>query len=217
MKRTIFSLAIMLSLFVAVLLPKEEAHAWTTSHLTWLYGGLVPDFCEDGVYNYDFRSDWVNSSNVDWPVNLVFVWTDCESVEDELWGHAGWPDAYMWNWCSDGSGGEWHGDQGTKDGTFGHMRPYAPYNGAGYSFFNWSWGPYCVGSSHVDTPPQFGWSEDTEEYICDILAEKNYCVIWEDYYNFQNPEDRTEFHWTPLPEWHRWQSDGWASMVWFWA
>ena len=205
--------------FVTVLLPNQKANAWTTDNLRWMLGEISDG---DSWFNYDFTDDNWSTTNVDWPVNLVFEGSDVDIslVKTALWGTAGWPDAKMWNFVNDDGGpGEWHDDYGTKEHSFyaNHMRPYAPNNTYGYYFGFNSIMRYCIGSSHRDNWPNVGYSEEAEQAVCNELSNSGNWFIWEDYYNFHNPENRTECHW---PEYHRWQSDGWASLcshiVWYW-
>lgn len=232
MIRAVLSLTVMLSLFVTVLLPKQEAEAWTARNGTirWINGSIVPDLGNNGFWNYDFESASNDPSNVDWPVNLV-VSRDIVTVKDMLWGNAPFWDSEMWNECYNGSSCEWHKERGTKStinplGTATHMRPYAPWGINEYAFYgspSWEYYEYCVGTSHRDNDPieaYFGLSEKAEEIICNALDNCDtgsvLWIVYEDYYDFDNYEPlRFEIGLGV----HIWENNGYASLVWnygFW-
>ena len=133
----------------------------TTNLATVRYGG-------DSFQNFDFDSKTVASSNVDWPVDLVF------------WGNASISKVYnkiAWSWSgsteyeqvNDGSGNVWVSSGGRKNTicTDTHYRLYAP--AAGF-LSNSILGRYVIGTAHLDKneclgSASYGWNETAEARV----------------------------------------------------
>lgn len=192
------------------------AVGWTTSNLTILYRD------EDSFYNYDFESQNVSSSNVDWPVTMLhYNGANVDIVQDGIyWGSCGDPlpfCAEMWGRMNDGGGFIWFGNKGTKTGgsctSSTHMRSYAG-NQTLKASYNVSWGYYVVGTTHVDKQECFGgphgWSETAEETAVQRARQMGY-TVFEDYASFYNAEPYREE--CVGGNCHVWDNNGLASAV----
>ena len=173
---------------------------------------------EDQFYNWDFVSnDDFSSSNVDWPVNMLFYNNaEVDKVKGIYWGNCHWPVASAkYARLNDGSGMVWDNDSGTKSpcdctiwGNQPHMRVYADDND---TLYNTSWGFYVLGTTHTDhnecgLNPWHGESEDTEGLIADRASDRGY-TVFEDWGNFYNAESwRREGN-------HIVENDGYATAV----
>jgi hypothetical protein len=219
MIRTAVLLVVVLALITPALLP-TPAKAWTAANYGILWGSDVPQLWEDAFYKYDHESKSTGSSNVDWPVTLVFTMeAEVPLVIELLWGGACIWDATMYGRCSDQAPGnfEWYGTKGSKTCgdpwyTFPHVRPYAPKNveTGKRQFENLSLHYYVIGTSHYDNYPslnKFGYSEWAEEAAVDRMHNQWGYYVWNDYYDFKNYEPyRVEGN-------HYWYSNGWASEI----
>lgn len=172
----------------------------------------------DNWWNYDFDDppdppQEGTDETVDWPVTLVY-WrnADVVGVKNLYWGNA-YLDAVMWNKVNDGAGWEWHGDKGTKNTLWYHMRPYAPLDDDGYYRLEHQDGivnHYVVGTSHEDGYGWSGYSESTEYYLGLYLEDRGYFVEW-DYYNLGNYE---EYRWEYGQDIaHVWENGGTATRI----
>lgn len=166
------------------------ANAGSTSNLAQL------TIAEDRFYNYDFISQSVSSSNVDWPISMVFhTNAEIDKVKDIFFG-AELTANLMYGRVNDGNGYVWDEDRGTKSGqryssqlqtyVYLHMRLYAP-NPPDY-MQNDDWGNFVIGSTHYDQWPfetWSGYSEYAEDDFVDIGRSKGYSVAddWADFFN----------------------------------
>jgi len=198
---------------IAALLVPMSASGGSTSNLTLLY------IQEDSFRNYDFDSQYVLSTNVDWPVTLVF-WNNANinKVKNSL-DSAG----FQWGGDSengrlnDGYGYVWDTDGGRKNvlcpflSTDSHYRIYAP----SYDYlYNVSWGFYVIGTTHRDhnecgpLDTWYGKSDEAENEVAFASA-----AVWgsgavaSDWAYFYNYEPyRAEGS-------HIWLNDGYATAV----
>jgi hypothetical protein len=186
-----------------------SAGAGSTSHLTILY------IREDAFRNYDFLSQTVSSTNVDWPVNFLFYNNaEVDKVKDAMrFSFAG---SRMNGRINDGSGFVWDQDGGRKNylcpiiGDAYHYRLYADGDDR---LYNAAWGYYVIGTSHIDHNEcgfgaWFGKSETAEGYIASrarsAFGSSN---VAEDWSSFANSEPyREEGN-------HIWQNNGLATAV----
>lgn len=195
--------------FAAAILVFDIALSATTSNLTILY------IAEDRFYNYDFASRSVSSSNVDWPVGLLFYGNaDVNKVKSIYWGRI--PASTMYACIDDGGGWVWDSDMGTKGIVYSsylnsyvylHMRVYAP-NPPDYAY-NQYWGKYVIATAHYDQFPLESWSgysEYAEHHLASIASGKGYAVYvdWAYFYNYE--PYRAEGN-------HIWLNDGYATAV----
>jgi len=117
---------------------------------------------EDGWYNWDFRSQSQSSSNVDWPVTIVYyINANINKVKDKLKtieniGSCGSPiNARL----SEGGSWQWDQDSGLKDdcGTGSdvteHLRVYADGDDRLYNQFL---SYYILGTTHEDDCHEHG-------------------------------------------------------------
>lgn len=188
----------------------SSAEAATASNLNLLY------VQEDRFWNYDFNSQTVSSTNVDWAMSMLF-WNDAEV--DKVKGI--YSSAYPWGGgakyarLNDGSGYVWDSDSGIKDiwcpsyqAQARHMRLYADSDDR---LYNVSWGYYVLGSTHKDWQEcwfgsQFGWSEETEGIFVNYALNRGYWGQhdWASFYNYEAP--RWEGN-------HYWDNNGMASHI----
>ena len=194
--------------FVTLLIPL--ASAYTASNLA------VLSIREDSFYNYDFCSDQVSSTNVDWPVTMLFDGNaEVDKVKDIYFGITIFANS-MYEELNDGDGWVWDTDRGTKGIHYStylnayvylHMRVYAPSSTD--RMYNDAWGYYVLGTTHYDEFPWESWSgysEYAENDFASIARSKGYFVL-EDIVNFYNYESyREEGN-------HIWLNDGYATSV----
>jgi hypothetical protein len=194
---------------VIVALPLASRGA-TTSNLTLLM------VAEDSFYNYDFTSKTVSSSNVDWPVCLVFYGNaDVNKVKNIYWGVTILANT-MYAYLDDGQGFVWDEDRGTKGVVWSnclnsyvwlHMRVYAP-NPPDY-LYNIYYGKYVIATAHYDQFPLESWSgytECAEKHLADIAMSKGY-TVYQDLFYFYNYEPyRIEGN-------HIWLNNGYATYI----
>lgn len=168
--------------------------------------------------NYDFNSKSISTTNVDWPIMIIFYGNATVNKVKSIYG--GLTLASTKYAAYDiGSGTRWDSDMGTKVSvTFGgpdgsdsdtlHLRIYAPstdyFDGSG------GWGHYVIASAHFDFNPPWdtvcGYSEDAEHIALQIAAGKGYTVYYDYYYIYNYEAFRNESN-------HYWQSDGYVSLV----
>ncbi|WP_288008172.1 hypothetical protein [Thermofilum sp.] len=194
---------------VIVALPLASRGA-TTSNLTLLM------VAEDSFYNYDFTSKTVSSSNVDWPVCLVFYGNaDVNKVKNIYWGVTILANT-MYAYLDDGQGFVWDEDRGTKGVVWSnclnsyvwlHMRVYA-LNPPDY-LYNIYYGKYVIATAHYDQFPLESWSgytECAEKHLADIAKSKGY-TVYQDLFYFYNYEPyRIEGN-------HIWLNNGYATYI----
>ena len=213
MARRVILLAIMIVALLASSAP--PVLAWTTSSLAIL--GIREDY----FYNYDFESKTASSTNVDWPVTMLF-YNNAEvgKVKDIYWGDPLLASS-AYARLNDGAGWEWDSDRGTK--SLGltcrcHLRVYATKDWLGYErMYNIDWGYYVLGTSHYDyyewLPTWYsGFSEGAEEELCQVARDNGY-TVFEDWSSFYNNEPyREEKDWLGIVR-HVWSNNGYASAV----
>lgn len=205
-----FAIVGMLIVTLVCLLP-PTASAWTTSRLA------VVNVGGDYIYNYDFESPSASSSNVDWPVTMMFTGNaNINKVKNIYWGTA--LGANMYGRVNDGAGWVWDNDRGTKSlGAYStcHMRLYADSDDR---LYNLTWGYFVIGTSHYDIREifpdrRFGWSEDAATELSN-LAEDHWSVWFVEWnsinmYNYE--PGRWEYE-GGSPR-HYWQNNGYATQV----
>lgn len=181
--------------------------AASTGNLTTLY------IREDYFRNYDFLSDTASSTNVDWPVTMVFYNNaDVNKVKNIFFGSTLLAEL-MYENLNDGAGWVWDTDRGTRGDSswysdrWLHMRVYADSDDRMY---NLDWGYYVLGTTHYDhksVPHQWsGYSETAEEEFASKARNKGY-TVFEDWSNFYNNEPyRNENN-------HIWSNNEYATAV----
>ncbi len=200
-REPLFVTAILLTTIVA------PAMAATTQNLNIL--GIREDY----FYNYDFLSRTASSTNVDWPVTMLFYNNaDVNKVKNIFDG--GIPGGYMYLKLNDGAGWVWDRDTGTGtkhvssvyDDRWLHMRIYADSDDRMY---NLNWGYYVLGTTHYDeawSESWSGYSEDAEEEYADEASSSGY-TVYEDWSYWYNPEPyRNESN-------HIWSNNGYTTAV----
>lgn len=187
------------------------AEAATASNLKLL--GIV----EDRFWNYDFDSQTVSSTKVDWAMSMLF-WNNAEvdKVKDIYRSDYPFGGGAKYAYLNDGSGYVWDSDGGKKDiycpsyqAEARHMRLYADSDD---HLYNVSWGYYVLGSTHKDWqecwpfPSHFGWSEETEGMFVNYALNRGYSGShdWGNFYNYEAP--RWEGN-------HYWDNNGFASQI----
>ena len=186
----------------------QSASGASTSNLRILYSG------DDAFRNYDFTSnDVVSSTNVDWPVNLLFLNNaDIHRVKHGLGAIYSGEGSTMWGRLNDGYGFVWDADGGRKKGScrdeYTHYRVYADGDDR---LYNMSWGYYVLGTSHIDhhecwTGTWFGRSEVAEGRIAADAAGIGWAVYsdWAYWYNAE--PYRAEGN-------HIWENDGYTTYI----
>ncbi|RLG58168.1 MAG: hypothetical protein DRN88_01465 [Candidatus Hydrothermarchaeota archaeon] len=197
---------------VITLLTSPSVYAWTTSHLQTYYQN------SDAFYNYDFESESVSNTNVDFPVNLVF-WNNAEvdKVKGAFYGVAeAATRKYMK--LKDGSSWVWDSDRGSDEVTTGskrkHMRLYADSDDRMYDI---EWGYYVIATSHYDYPWYghiwCGYSEQAEEEIAEDAEDIDEVLEVEEdkkyMYNLEPARNETE----PGEPTHVWYNNGWTTFI----
>ncbi|NIQ82617.1 MAG: hypothetical protein GTN93_31975 [Anaerolineae bacterium] len=205
--------AIAAGVFVGVVMGNEmhsSADAATTSHLTLL------SVREDRFWNYDFNSKTVSSTNVDWPLGVLY-WNNAEVDKVKgiygSWFPYGGGAKYLR--LKDGTSYVWDQDGGRKNNpcpiwqqSARHIRIYADSDDR---LYNVSWGYYVLASSHKDwqecwAGSQFGWSEESEGIFVAFAQSRGYAAAhdWGNFFNYEAP--RWEGN-------HYWDNNGYASAV----
>ena len=190
---------------------------YPTSALADHSASAVTLLSEDGDYfwNWDFNSESVSPTNVDWPISLLwFNDADVTLVKDIVeWNHVGGekharlkdgPGSYRWD--SDRGIKEF---QGTCTSTVQHMRVYADGDDR---IYNTMWGYYVLATAHYDVNElcnsSHGWTEDVTANLVDIASAAGYSVVDND------PDlDFANYETTGWEGNHYVQSDGYASSV----
>jgi hypothetical protein len=185
-----------------------KAHTATTSHL-----GMV-HVNNDQLRNYDFTSESVSASNVDWPVNLFF-WNNANVAKVKLWIPIG--DPMYGRYAESGGGFVWDSDRGSKSGecvgistsptTVYHYRVYG-------RMYDLNFGYFVFATSHIDynecgipfVSKWTGKSEDAESHISGIFQSNGRTVVHNGL-NFGNAEPYRD------ENGHIWQSNGLATAI----
>jgi hypothetical protein len=188
------------------LLGGSAARSASTSHLTLLYVN------EDSFRNYDFLSQTVSASNVDWPVTLLF-YNNANVNKAKIFA---WTGSTMYGRMNDGTGYVWDSDKGSKDslcpivGDAHHYRVYAPPTTD--RLYNVTWGYWVFATSHIDHNEcgfgsYSGYPDRTEDYVATQFANAGYQVE-RNWASFSNPEPyRVE------GGDHIWSNDGYATRI----
>jgi len=198
---------------------------------------------EDSFWNYDYDKgssstypDPALAGHNDWPVTIIF--SKAASVSKVRSIVKAWlpsSGSSMYSRLSDGTGvWEWRGDAGRKENTWYfsgfrlvartqvlHIRLYA-HNGD--KSHNAAWGDYVLCTTHFDNnelgqtpgaPKWYGMSEDAAGMVDTWFATRGYAVSAD-----SQPLDNAEAgangnSWRPdvADPTHRWQCDGYASMI----
>jgi hypothetical protein len=197
------------AVWLAGLFGFQGAGAASTSKLD------IVDIGSDSVWNYDFTTKSVSSSNVDWPVTLIFRNNaEVDKVKNyfnDTWACAG--DKYG-RYFDNGDTFAWDADAGAKSrctllGDVYHMRVYADGDDR---LYNTEFGYWVYGTTHIDHNEQlsgewFGESEKSEEWWRDWAANERGWTICSDCQNMKNSEAyRAEGN-------HRWRNSGYATRV----
>jgi hypothetical protein len=148
------------------------AQGASTSNLTYYYAG------DDIIRNYDFNSQTVSSTNVDWAVALVFennaTINKVKTALNSPYDQGGSCASAQYGRLNDGAGWVWDSDQGKKTtccpvtGSDYHFRIYADSDDRlGYN--TW-YGYWVFGTTHKDvhecgSGTWFGDSEVAEQYM----------------------------------------------------
>lgn len=178
----------MTGLFGFVAAPAQaQARSVTWQNLTLPGGG-------DAFDNYDYHSRSRTESNVDWPVNLIFVNNaTVPKVKEPVAGDFPRSGSIQHGWVA----GDWDDDRGRKQfegdckakGDNYHFRVYAPSNTD--RMYNMTYGYFGIGTSHNDYSEGcgdewFGDSEVAEGKVAEAFRSHGYSVsednLWLDNY-----------------------------------
>jgi len=193
----------------------------------------------DMFYNWDFGGKNHVSTNVDWPVTLVYggnasVWyvkykLQCMGLDV---GPPDWPASDQWGYFTDDwlTGWEWRADDGVKKANpfnvteFGHIRLYAP--GDGDRFYNLWYEYWVYATTHMDKDElsvlraQFGWSDTIQRVFARAGDPAGPCNLgwtvyhkWARLYN-EAKHVETKTVWPGITRTYVHESDGWASFTW---
>jgi len=171
-----------------------------------------------GVTNYDFESKSATSTNVDWPVNLIFFNNaTIDGVKWQLDGYYGATSPEKKNMGINEYGLTSWDEDGGKKGilcpiTNQWTRHYRVYAGTDDTLYSPSLGYWVAASTHKDRnecPPinkQFYDSEEVEEHIGGLYANAG-LHVWDDFSSFNNAEPyRVEGP-------HIWNSNGLVTFI----
>jgi hypothetical protein len=212
-KKILATLSITVLLLIFVL--PSVAYAWTAANLNLRHVG---DYF---WYNYDFESESASSTNVDWPMSVIFFAdnddVDVDSAKSLLWSHSG-SAMHAKYYNVEGGFYDWDDDEGAKsaisDLNAWHARIYADTD-TGQCTHD-GWGYYVIASTHRDYlfALEYGYTNDANDHVCDKAADTlGNDAITDDFYNMYNYEEyREELGWGPLPD-HIWDFDGWAEGI----
>jgi hypothetical protein len=208
-----------------------NAHAATTGNLTKLY------FSSDWFWNYDFTSQSVSSSGVDWDVQLLF-WNNARinSVKNnpalsDYYAYGGAKYARM----NDGAGAVWDQDDGPKTAWAGcvndtrHFRIYADGPGVGGDdrLYSTGVGYWVFATTHKDFDEKcnshYGDGEMTERDVgkkfnqywygcCGYTVNFDYAYFYNyegNCYDYSDCPGRID---SSNPN-HRWQTNGYATYI----
>lgn len=200
------SLALATASFVLLV---ASASGWTTSHLA------AQRIDSDSYDNYDFPTQSVSSTNVEWPVTLMFR-NNAEVDKIKVALTFGVPGSTEYGRMNNSFGWFWDGDGGRKTGpcSFGtSTQHYRVYADPAHEDRNWapSIGFYVIGTTHSDVnecgggTTYFGYSEGAENRVVTNAVGATSWQIYPDSWDMQNPEP---------PRWegnHYWSNGGTAS------
>ena len=168
----------------------------------------------DSIYNYDFTSQSVSSSGVDWAASLLFYNNAWVNKIKSIVSGKYWSSGSKMNFRLNDTGSfVWLQDGGAKTdwpsclGSTRHFRVYAPP--ATDDFYNPTFGYYVFGTSHYDhhelCNAWFDDSEGTEHDVANLFAGKGYYTRY-DYAWFYNQQygDQGDHHWS---------NDGYATYI----
>ncbi len=161
---------------------------------------------EDGFRNYDFNSQTVSSTNVDWAVSLMF-WNNASinriknSGIGPLYDQSG-STQYGRLRDTTSTGFVWDGDGGRKTtlcpgapGQPRNARHYRIYADGDDRLYNLDWGYWVFGSTHWDmdecslsNPAWFGYSENAEEWLVSDWINRTGWPAANDWSSFSNAE-----------------------------
>jgi hypothetical protein len=198
---------------------------------------------EDSFWNYDYDKgsssaypDPASAGHNDWPVTIIFSKAATVSkVRDIIKAWLPSIGSTMYSRLSDSTGvWEWRGDAGRKENTWYfsgfrlvartqvlHIRLYARNGDRNH---NAAWGDYVLCTTHFDNnelgqtpgaPKWYGMSEDAAGLVDAWFSARGYAVS-ADSRQLDNAEAGTNGNsWRPdvADPSHRWQSDGYASMI----
>jgi hypothetical protein len=170
--------------------------------------------------NYDFKSQSISKTNVDWPIMIIFYGNATVNKVKSIYGGITLWGSTMYGAYNIGNGTQWDSDRGTKvtvsfggpdgyDSDTLHLRIYAP-SSTDYFDGDAGWGHYVIASAHFDFNPPWdsivGYSEDAEHAALQIASSKGYTVYydWSWIGNYESLRNESN-HW--------WQSDGYVSLV----
>jgi hypothetical protein len=203
-------LAAFLTAAAAAFLFVPTAGAWTTYHLA---AQRVDD---DSFDNYDFGSSSVSSTNVDFPVTLLFYNNaEVDKIKNSI--TASYPGSTQYGRLNNSFGWFYDADGGRKSapcpiGTSDwHYRLYADQ---GHGDHNWSpsLGYYVIGTTHADVnecgggTTWFGSSEWAESQVANNARGATNWIVYGSNWNMGNPEaSRWEGN-------HYWNNNGLATM-----
>ncbi len=198
--------------FVAVLAAATPAQADRVINGTFRY--LTLSGGGDAFYNYDFNSQSISSTNVDWAVNLVFVGNatvpKVKAVVSSIMPYAG---SIKYAFVAGG----WDQDRGLKQtqggscpgGTSYHFRVYAPSSTD--RMYNVNYGYFVVGTAHNDykegcSGSYAGDNEQAEAYVRGGFDARGYLVVANAFW-LNNVE-------TTYDGGHHWNNNGYATRIW---
>lgn len=211
---TLFGLAVV-CVACGVLALSAPGSAYTAQNL------ILVDFAGygDQIYNYDFSSESATSTNVEWPIDLVFYNNaTINGVKNMLSGTYWVPGSEEYARLNNrymGTGWVWDSDGGEKTGvptcwtTTKHYRIYAPSSLD--AFYNPAYGFYVVGSTHedIDEIPgcdaHYNYSEAVEQDIANIWRNLGHTTYYDDYW-FANQQYDLQGN-------HHFDSDGYATYL----
>jgi hypothetical protein len=211
-------LRVLLALVVAAAAVVVIAGAGSASAATACCGNLrLLYFSGDAIRNYDFTSQSVSSTNVDWGIDLNFYNNaDINKVKNALnpYGYSG-TGSTMYGRLSDNGGASyvWDADGGRKKGgCFDQYTHYRIYANPAYDFnYSTGMGYWVFGSTHYDNQECFGgWHGKSEgaEWDVNSAADSAFGVAnrydWANYYNYEPYRQEGD---------HIWDQDGYASYV----
>jgi hypothetical protein len=212
MKQKLHYIGAVVFIGAALLILSGVASGATASGLRTLGFGY-----SDSIYNYDFASQSVSASNVDWAVSLLFRNnSEINKIKNILSGSywiGGTVASPMNFYLNDTGSWEWDSDSGMKTdtpsclGSTRHYRIYAPSSTD--RFYNPTFGYYVFATTHQDhheaCDAWFDDSEGTEQDIANKMSGMGYSVQY-DYAWFYNPESAVQGD-------HHWNNDGYATYI----
>ena len=168
----------------------------------------------DSIYNYDFTSQTVSSSGVDWATSLLFYNNaEIDKVKNISSGKYWFYGSKMNFRLNDSGFWEWDQDGGKKTDTpscLGSTRHYRVYAPAAFdNFYNPNFGYYLFGTTHYDhhelCNSWFDNSEGTEYDLANLFSGKGYYTRY-DYAWFYNQQYGNQGD-------HHWDNDGYATYI----